>query len=85
MGVQRVVQGCFMGISSMFFSTFQGCLHVKRMVYEVFKSLSSVQVIFVDIFCFKGVSGLIKFCFKGYWRSFQEWFKAVLMMFTGCL
>ena len=59
--------------------------HVKRMVYEVFKSLSSVQVIFVDIFCFKGVSGLIKFCFKGYWRSFQEWFKAVLMMFTGCL
>ena len=59
MGVQRVVQGCFMGISRVcmgIFLRFRGVAYDKWMLNECFKSVSNVQVIFVDIFwAFKGV------------------------------
>ena len=67
MGFQRVVQGCFMGISRVFYRYFfydSGMFAcVKWLIVECFKSVPSVQVISLDIFwVFKGVLMLFYRC-----------------------
>ena len=55
-GGSRVFHGYFKGVLWVFFLRFRGVAYDKWMLNECFKSVSNVQVIFVDIFwAFKGV------------------------------
>ena len=67
MGVLRVVQGCFMGISGVFYGYFFYILGAFAYVKWMFDewTVSSVQVIFVDIFwVLIGVSRLSQLFFR---------------------
>ena len=82
MGVQRVVQWCFMGISRVLYGYFfyvSGVFayYVKWMFDLFLKSVSSVQIISLDLFwVFKGALMLfLEVCFEGASRVFQHFFR----------